>query len=203
MPELQRIFVVSAPADGADLARLVGAVGRHPVVLTAPTPEAARVVRALGVEPQVDVLLAPVSYPDVDRGHRLDELVRRHAIRDRFRDVVVVTDRASSTLLLRVLAPDQLADRGPVVTVGLPRGGRPVDVRRAVVSGLVLGSVAYLADPAVWILVLPLLAAAIGALLLLARPVRHIGQEVLLAAGIATLVALAIAAGSARFPAGW
>ena len=203
MPDLQRIFVVSAPVDGADLTRLVDAVGRNAVVLTAPTPEAAQVVRALGATPLVELLLAPVSYPDVDRGHRLDELVRRHAIRDRFRDVVVVTDRASSTLLLRVLAPDQLADRGPVVTVGLPRGGRPVDGRRAVVSGLVLGAVAYQADPAVWILVLPFLAAVLGAVLLLPRPVRHIGQEVLLAAGIAVVVALAIAAGSARFPAGW
>ena len=203
VPDLQRIFVVSAPVDGAGLARLVDAVGRHAVVLAAPTSEAAQVVRALGATPQVELLLAPVSYPDVDRGHRLDELVRRHALRDRFRDVVVVTDRASSTLLLRALAPDQLADRGPVVTVGLPRGGRPVAVRRAVVSGLVLGAVAYMADPAVWILVLPFLTAVLGAVLLLPRPTRHLGQELLLTAGIAVLTALAIVAGSARFPAGW
>lgn len=203
MADHQRILVVSAPLDDAALARLRADVGRDPVVLTAPTTDAARVVRALGAEPQVEVLLAPVSHPQVDRGHRLDEVVRRHAVRDRFRDVVVVTDRASSTLLLRVLAPDQLAERGPVVTVGLPRGSRPVAVRRAVVEGFVLGGVAYVADPVVWILVLPFLAAAAGAVLLVPRPVRHVGQEVLLAAGIALLVALAIAAGSARFPDGW
>ena len=203
MPDHQRIFVVSAPVDDAALARLRADLGRDPVVLTAPTADAARVVQALGAEPQVEVLLAPVSYPQVDRGHRLDELVRRHAVRDRFRDVVVVTDRASSTLLLRVLAPDQLAERGPVVVVGLARGGRPVAVRRAVVEGVVLGAVAYVADPVVWILVLPLVVAAAGGLLLVPRQVRHVGQELLLAAGIGLLVALAIAAGSARFPDGW
>ncbi|GAB6986281.1 hypothetical protein [Nocardioides pyridinolyticus] len=201
MPDRQRIFVVSAPLDDAGLARLRG-LGRDPVVLTAPTPEAARVVRALAAEPHVDALLAPVSHPHVDRGHRLDELVRRHALRDRFRDVVVVTDRASATLLLRVLAPDQLADQGQVVVVGLARGGRPVAVRRAVVAGLVLGGIAYVADPVVWILVLPFLVAVAGAVLLLPRQARHIGQALLLAAGIGLLVALAIVAGSARFPAG-
>jgi hypothetical protein len=201
VPDHQRIFVVSAPLDETDLARLRRDVGRDPVVMTAPTAEAARVVRALGAEPQVELLLATVRHPDVDRGHRLDELVRRYALRDRFRDVVVVTDRASSVLLLRVLAPDQLAAGGPVTTVGLPRGSRPVVVRRAVVSGLVLGAVAYVADPAVWILLLPLLMALAGAVLAVPRRTRHLGQELLLAAGIGVLVALAIAAGSARFPA--
>lgn len=201
MTEHQRIFVVAAPLDDAATARLRADTGRDPLVVTAPTAEAARVVRALGAEPQVEVLLTPVSYPDVDRGHRLDELVRRHALADRFRDVVVVTDRASATLLLRVLAPDQLADAGPVTVVGLPRAGRPVQARRAVVAGLVLGAVAVVLHPAVWILVLPGLAALAGAVLLVSHRSRHVGQEVLIAAGVAVLTALLIVAGSARFPA--
>lgn len=201
MTEHQRIFVVSAPLDDAATARLRAEAGRDPVVVTAPTAEAARVVRALGAEPQVEVLLAPVSYPDVDRGHRLDELVRRHALADRFRDVVVVTDRASATLLLRVLAPDQLADAGPVTVVGLPRTGRPVAVRRALVSGLVLGVLAVALHPTVWILVLPVLVALVGSGLLVSPRSRHIGQELLLAAGVSVLVALLVVAGSTRFPA--
>ena len=68
------------------------------------------------------MLLAPVRFPDVDRGHHLDQLVRRHAVEDRFRDVVVVTDAATVTLLLRALAPDQLPMAGAVTEVGLPRG---------------------------------------------------------------------------------
>ena len=62
--------------------------------------------------------LAPVRFPDVDRGHRLDEVVRRHAVEDRYRDLVVVADQATLTLLLRVLAPDQLPEGGPVTEVG-------------------------------------------------------------------------------------
>lgn len=201
MADHQRIFVVSAPFDAADLAGLRSELGRNPVVVTAPTADAARVVQALGAEPQVEVVLAPVSYPQVDRGHRLDELVRRHALRDRFRDVVVVTDRASSTLLLRVLAPDQLAAAGPVVVVGLARGGRPVAARRALVAGAVLGAVASLPDDTVWFLALPLLAAVSGAVLLAPNRTRHLGQELLLAAGVALIVAMVIVAGSARFPA--
>lgn len=201
MADHQRIFVVSAPFDAADLAGLRSELGRNPVVVTAPTADAARVVQALGAEPQVEVVLAPVSYPQVDRGHRLDELVRRHALRDRFRDVVVVTDRASSTLLLRVLAPDQLAAAGPVVVVGLARGGRPVAACRALVAGAVLGAVASLPDDTVWFLALPLLAAVSGAVLLAPNRTRHLGQELLLAAGVALIVAMVIVAGSARFPA--
>lgn len=201
MTEHQRIFVVSAPLDDAAAGRLRSDVGRERVVVTAPTAEAARVVRSLGADPQPEVLLAPVSYPDVDRGHRLDELVRRHALADRFRDVVVVTDRASATLLLRVLAPDQLANAGPVTVVGLPRSSRPVDARRAVVAGLVLGVVAVLLHPALWVLVLPALAAMAGGVLLLVPHLRHVGREVVLAAGVSVLAALLMIAGSARFPA--
>jgi hypothetical protein len=203
VPGRQPIFVVSTSADEAELQRVRDDLGRDPVVLTAPTAEAKRVVSALGVEPRVEVLLAPASFPPADRGHRLDELVRRDALRDRFRDVVVVTDPASATLLLRVLAPDQLATGGAVTVVGLPRGDRPVAVRRAVAGGVVLGVVTGVAEQQAAALALPVAVAVVGLAVLLVPPWRHLGRELLLAAGIAVAVLLVVVAGSARFPGGW
>lgn len=203
VPGRQPIFVVSTTADEAELRRVRDDLGRDPVVLTAPTAEAKRVVGVLGGEPHVDVLLAPVSFPPADRGHRLDELVRRHALRDRFRDVVVVTDPATSTLLLRVLTPDQLATAGAVTVVGLPRGERPVAVRRAVAGGVALGVAAGIAEPRAAVLALPGAVAVVGLGMLLVLRWRHLGRELLLAAGIAVAVALVVVAGSARFPGGW
>lgn len=203
VPGRQRIFVVSTTAGEPELLRIRNDLGRDPVVLSAPTAETKRVVGVLEVEPQVEVLLAPVSFPHADRGHRLDELVRRHAVRDRFRDVVVVTDPATSTLLLRALAPDQLPTGGAVTVVGLVRGDHPVAVRRAVVSGVVLGVAAGVAEPLAPILVLPGAVALIGLALLLVVPWRHLGWELLIAAAIALAVVLAFVAGSARFPGGW
>lgn len=195
--------MVSTTADEAELRRVRDDLGRDPVVLAAPTAEAKRVVGVLGGEPHVEVLLAPVSFPPADRGHRLDELVRRHALRDRFRDVVVVADPATSTLLLRVLAPDQLATEGAVTVVGLPREDRPVAVRRAVAGGVVLGVVAGVAEPRATVLTLPAAVAVVGLGLLLVQSWRHLGRELLLAAGIAVAVLLVVVAGSARFPGGW
>ena len=203
VPGRQPIFVVSTTADEAELRRVRDDLGRDPVVLTAPTAEAKRVVGVLGGEPHVDVLLAPVSFPPADRGHRLDELGRRHALRDRFRDVVVVTDPATSTLLLRVLTPDQLATAGAVTVVGLPRGERPVAVRRAVAGGVALGVAAGIAEPRAAVLALPGAVAVVGLGMLLVLRWRHLGRELLLAAGIAVAVALVVVAGSARFPGGW
>lgn len=203
VPGRQPIFVVSTTADEAALQRVRDDLGRDPVVLTAPTAEAKRVVSALGVEPRVEVLLAPASFPPADRGHRLDELVRRHALRDRFRDVVVVTDPATATLLLRVLAPDQLATGGAVTVVGLPRGDRPVVVSRAVAGGVALGVVTGVAEQQAAVLALPVAVAVVGLGVLLVPPWRHVGRELLLAAGIAVAVLLVVVAGSARFPGGW
>ena len=203
MPGPQRILVVSTAAGEADLLRIRDVLGRDPVVLTAPTDEAKRVVRTLEVEPQVEVLLAPMSFPHADRGHRLDALVRRYALHDRFRDVVVVTDLATSTLLLRALAPDQLSIGGAVTVVGLPRGDRPVAVRRAAASGLVLGVAAGVAEPLAPILTLPGAVALVGLVLLLVLPWRHLGRELLLSAAIAVAVVLLVVTGSARFPGGW
>lgn len=203
MPGRQRILVVSTTAGEAELLRIRDDLGRDPVVLTAPTAEAQRVVRILEVEPQVEVLLTPVSFPQADRGHRLDSLVRRYALNDRFRDVVVVTDLATSTLLLRTLVPDQMSSRGAVTVVGLPRGDRPIAIRRAVVSGLVLGVAAGGAEPLAPLLTTPAAVALVGLALLLVPPWRYLGRELLLAAAIAVVVVLAVVAGSARFPGGW
>ncbi len=200
MPGHQRIFVVSTTASDAELQALRDDVGRRPVVLTAPSDEAPRVVRTFQVEPRVELLLAPRSYPGADRGHQLDALVREHALRDRFRDVVVVTDAASSTLLLRVLAPDQLPSGGAVTVVGLPRGDRPVELRQSVVSGLALGFGANLVQP---VLTLPIAGALCGLALMLVPATRHVGRELLLGAGIALVIVFLVVAGSARFPGAW
>lgn len=203
VPGRQRILVVSTTASEAELLRIQEDLGRDPVVLTAPTAEARRAVRVLEVEPHVEELLAQVSFPQADRGHRLDELVRRYALRDRFRDVVVVTDSATSTLLLRALAPDQLSTVGAVTVVGLVRGERPVAVRRAVASGLVLGVAASVSESLAPILALPGAVALVGLVLLPVRPWRYLGRELLLAAAIAVAVVFAVVAGSARFPGAW
>ena len=199
MPGFQRIFVVSTTADEAELSRTRKGLGRDPVVLAAPTSEAGRVVGVLGVEPVVEVLLAPVRFPQVDRGHRVDELVRRHALHDRFRDVVVVIDPGTSTLLLRVLAPDQLASGGAVTTVGLAREDRPIAVQRAFAGGAVVGAAAGISGSLVALVALPAVLALV-ALVLLVLPSRHLGRELLLAATIALAVGLAVVAGSSRFP---
>jgi hypothetical protein len=203
VPGRQRIVVVSTTAGEAELLRVKDGLGRHPVVLTAPTADAKRVVRTLGVQPRVEVLLNPLRSPPADRGHRLDSLVRRHALHDRFRDVVVVADFATSTLLLRSLAPDQLPARGAVTVVGLPRGERPMAARRAVVSGLLLGVTAGVTESLAPILTLPSAVALVGLALLLITPWRHLGRELLLAAAIAVAVVLTVVAGSARFPGAW
>ena len=190
----------------ARVTELVGVrddLSRDPVVLTAPTPEAARVVHLLAVEPTVaEGVLAPTTTPRADRGHLLDALVRRHALDDRFRDVVVVSDGVTSTLLLRALAPDQAPAGGAVTVVGLPRGERPIAVRRAVVLGLVLGLAAGVLEPLTVLVALPVTVALVGATLLVG-PSRHLGRELLLVAAITVIVTLAVLAGSARFPGAW
>jgi hypothetical protein len=198
----QRILVVSTTASADDVRRLRDDLRADPVVLSAPTADAKQVVTALAVEPLPEVLLAPVRFPDADRGHRLDALVRDHALRDRFRDVVVVADPATTTLLLRVLAPDQLATGGAVTVVGLPRADRPVDLRRAVAVGVLVG-VAALFAPSGALLALPVVVAAVGLGLLLIGSWRHHGRGLLVSAGTALVLVFLSVAGSARFPGAW
>lgn len=203
MTDYQRIFVVGAHATPDEVARLRSSLGRSVVVLTAPTAEAKQVVSGLGVEPVADVLLAPVRYPDVDRGHRLDQLVRRYAVEDRFRDVVVVTDAATVTLLLRALAPDQLPMSGAVTEVGLPRGARPVPLLPAALGGGALALVSVIGSNVVPIWVLPLLVVVAGLVLLLVPRRRHLGEALLISVAVAVAVSLLSIAGSSRFPGSW
>jgi hypothetical protein len=201
--DFQRIFVVSTKADRTAVDKLRARLGAARVVVTAPTGEAKRVVQDLGLPAVPEVVLAPVRHPDVDRGHRLDEVVRRHAVEDRFRDVVVVADPATITLLLRTLAPDQLPTAGPVIEVGLPRGTRPVPLGRAAAGGVGLAVVAGVLSTAIPWWVVPALVMLAGLVLLVVPGRRHIGQAVLIALGVAALVTLLGIAGSDRFPGAW
>ena len=179
---------------------------RGALVLTAPTSEAKPVVesvrQAVVADVRAEILLAPVRFPDADRGHRLDALVREHVLRDRFRDVVVVADPATVTLLLRVLAPDQLASGGPVTLVGLPRADPPVSLLRVALSGGVVGVLAAGLDGLLPLFALPLVAAAAGLVLLGVPSLRRTAREVLFAALVGAVVLVMIVAGSTRFPSG-
>lgn len=206
MAGFQRIAVVSTASGPHDLRALGRDLGRGALVLTAPTSEARpateAIAEAVSGDRQPEILLAPVRFPDADRGHRLDALVREHALRDRFRDVVVVADAATVTLLLRVLAPDQLADGGPVTVVGLPRADPPVSPLRVALVGLALGMLSALLDGPLPLFTVPLLAAVVGLVLLALPSQRRTGREALLAAMIGAVVFLMIVAGSTRFPSG-
>ncbi|MGF9755142.1 hypothetical protein AAII07_08055 [Microvirga sp. 0TCS3.31] len=203
MSDYQRIVVVSTQADPGDVARVRADIGSSAVVITAPTADGKRVVQGLGHTAHPEVVLAPVRFPDVDRGHRLDEVVRRHAVADRFRDVVVVADPATITLLLRVLAPDQLPASGPVTEVGLPRGPHPVPLGRAAAAGVGLALLASLLSAVVPVWALPALVAVAGLVLLVLPGRRWLGQSVLIAVAVALGASLLAIAGSARFPGAW
>jgi hypothetical protein len=201
--DFQRILVVSTRADAAEVGRVRAGIGSSAVVITAPTADGKRIVRGLGHTAHPEVVLAPVRFPDVDRGHRLDEVVRRHAVADRFRDVVVVADPSTITLLLRVLAPDQLPTSGPVTEVLLPRGPRPVPLGRAAAAGVVLALLVFLLSAVVPVWALPALAAVVGLVLLALPGRRWLGLSVLIAVAVALGVSLLAIAGSARFPGAW
>lgn len=206
MPGYQRIAVVSSRAVAGDLRSLGRDVHRGALVLTAPTAEAKSaaeaVVQAISGEARPELLLAPVRFPEADRGHRLDTLVREHALRDRSRDVVVVADPATVTLLLRVLAPDQLAGTGPVTVVGLRRSDPPVSPLRVALLGGGLGMLSALLDGPLPLFALPLVTAVVGLVLMALPSQRRTGREALLAALIGASVFLMIVAGSTRFPSG-
>lgn len=203
MTDYQRIFVVTTQAGAAEVARVRTTLGASARVLTAPTAEGKRVVEGLAREAVPDVVLAPVRFPGIDRGHLLDALVRRHAVEDRFRDVVVVADPATVTLLLRVLAPDQLPAAGPVTQVGLPRAARPVPLGRAAAGGIGLALVASVLAALIPIWVLPALVVLAGLVLLAVPGRRHLGQALLIATAVAALFTLFAIAGSTRFPGSW
>ncbi len=203
MTNHQRLFVVTTKIREAEIVDLRKRLGSTAMVLTAPTAEAKAVVTGLGRTPSPEVILAPVAYPDVDRGHRLDDLVRRHTVADRHRDVVVVVDPATATLLLRVIAPGQLAASGPVTLVSLPRASTPVALWKVAVGGTVLALLSGLVGPVVSIPFLFGLVVLVGLALLAWPQQRHTGKAVLLSVVVAVIVALFAIASSARFPGGW
>ncbi len=203
MTDYQRIFVVTTQAGDDEVARVRTSLGASVRVITAPTGEGKRVVEGLAREAVPDVLLAPVRFPGIDRGHLLDALVRRHAVEDRYRDVVVIADPATVTLLLRVLAPDQLPTAGPVTQVGLPRASRPVPLGRAAAGGVGLALVASLLAALIPIWVLPALVVLVGLVLLAVPGRRHLGQALLIATAVAAGFTLFAIAGSSRFPGSW
>lgn len=201
--DYQRIFVVSTQIDATEAAGLSARLGRSVLVLTAPTGEAKRLVEGIGREATPDVALAPERFPDVDRGHRLDVFVRRHALADRQRDVVVVGDPATVTLLLRVLAPGQLPERGPVTMVSLPRAAAPVALREVAAGGVVLAVLTGILAAVLPFWLLPTAVVVVGLALLLVPRRRRIGRTLLLATAAAVVVAMLAIAGSARFPGSW
>lgn len=203
MTDFQRIFVVGTQIGDAEVATLRKRLRKVITVLTAPTGEAKRVVQGIGHEATPDVMLAPERFPDVDRGHRLDDLVRRHALADRQRDVVVVADPATVTLLLRVMAPGQLPERGPVTVVSLPRAAVPVSPAHVAAGGVALAVLTGLLAAVLPFWLLPGLVVLVGLALLLVPRHRRTGQTLLLATGAAAVVAMLAIAGSARFPGAW
>lgn len=203
MTDFQRIFVVGTQIGDADVAALRKRLGKVVTVLVAPTGDATRVVQLLGHEATPDVMLAPERFPGVDRGHRLDELVRRHALADRQRDVVVVADPATVTLLLRVMAPGQLPERGPVTVVSLPRAATPVSLVHVAAGGVLLAALTGLLATVLPFWLLPGLAMLVGLALALVPRHRRAGQTLLLATGAAAVVGMLAIAGSARFPGAW
>lgn len=200
MTDYQRIFVATTQADGTDVAAVRRRLSAKAIVLAAPTAEAKRVVARLGCDVVPELVLAPVPHPGVDRGHRIDEVVRRHAVADRFRDVVVVADPATVVLLLRVLAPEQLPTGGPVTEVGLPREARPVPVRAALAGGVALALLVLALSPVLPIWQVPALGLVPGLALLLLPRLRHVGYALLIALGVALVMSLMVIAGSNRFP---
>ena len=203
MTDFQRIFVVGTQIGDDEVVALRKRLGRVVTVLVAPTGEAKRVVQVLGQEATPDVMLAPERFPGVDRGHRLDELVRRHALADRQRDVVVVADPATVTLLLRVMAPGQLPERGPVTVVSLPRAATPVSLVHVAAGGVLLAALTGLLATVLPFWLLPGLVVLVGLALVLVPRHRRTGQTLLLATGAAAVVGMLAIAGSARFPGAW
>lgn len=200
MSDYQRIVVATTQAASSDVAAVRRRLGARALVLTAPTAEAKRVVEELRRDAVPEVVLAPVRSPDADRGHRLDEVVRRHALADRFRDVVVVADPATVVLLLRVLTPDQLPAGGPITEVGLPRAPRTVPLGWTAAGGVALAMVAGALASVVPFWLLPALVVLAGLALLLLPGRRHVAQALLVAVAIAAIVSLMVIAGSSRFP---
>jgi hypothetical protein len=199
---LQRIVLVPTDAAHPTFSR-----PRRGVVLAAPDPAAQALAATTGLPTITSPELAAAgpAEAEADRVRRLETLVRGHAVSDRFRDVVVVTDgetvRAVATELCALPGASTLPGGGEVVTVGLPRAGRPVRLGPALVGAGLVSLLTLVTLDRLYPLVIPAVV-ALGGLVLLPWPgTRHVGRTLLAQAGLAAVVVFVVVAGSGRFPA--
>lgn len=198
---LQRIFAVPTQAPGQGFARLP----RRTLVLVAPGDDAKALAASWGVTPEVEVELGPSPAGRDERRRELDTLVRRHALGDRWRDIVVVADRDTVDLVVTGLCDLPGAESGSpsregVTIVGLPRSTRSVPLWSVVLAGILLAAVVAITAGRLYPLVLPAILAAVGVLLLPAPRTRHHGYAALVIAGVGTIGGLLIVSSLARFP---
>lgn len=134
----------------------------------------------------------------------LENLVRARAVADRWRDLVVVADartvRALAAALTNEPGTSALAGADDVVTVGLPRGTKPVRPRDVVGGGLLVTLATFVLIDALYPLLLSVLVAAGGLVLLPWARTRHLGRTLLAVAGVSAVLVFLLVAGSTRFP---
>ena len=199
---LQRIVLVPTDAAPPAFKR-----PRRGAVLAAPDPAAQALAATTGLPTVTSQELAEAGpgSADEERVRRLETLVRGHAVSDRFRDLVVVADaetvRAVATGLGALPGASTLPGGHDVVTVGLPRGARPVRLGPVLVGAGLLGLVTLVTLGRLHPLLLPGVVAGVGLLLLPWTGSRHLGRTLLAQAGLAAVVVFVVVAGSGRFPA--
>lgn len=202
--QLQRVMLLPGATGGDGAGR--PAVPRSALVLTAPDAAARARAVSLGRPVVVSQELAEgrPGESSAERAHRLDTLVRSHAVSDRWRDLVVVADpdtlRDVATGLCSLPDATMWSGAAEVVTVGLPRGTRPVRVLPTLVGALVVALLALPLLGRFHPLLLPGLVAVGGVALLPWAVTRHAARTLLAVAGLATLVVFLGVAGAGRFP---
>jgi hypothetical protein len=197
---LQRIILVPTGAAHREFNR-----PRRGVVLASPDPAAQALATTTGLPVVTSPELADAGRADADRAQRLERLVRGHAVSDRFRDVVVVTDaetvRVVTTELCALPGASTLPGGPEVVIVGLPRAARPVQVGPVLVGAGLVTLVTLLTVGRLYPLVVPAVVAVAGLVLLPWTGSRHLGRTLLAQAGLAAVIVFVVVAGSGRFPA--
>jgi hypothetical protein len=199
---LQRVLLV--PTTGGDTG---SAAPRRGLVLTAPDAEARARAEQIGLPVLVcpELAASPDDVSEVRRRYRLDALIRGHAVADRWRDLVVVADAETLAAAAAGLCGDLSAvpaaqGDGGVITVGLPRGSRPVSwapvVAGAVAVALLVGLTLERLYPA-W---LPAIVAGAGLLVLPWARTRRVGWTLLSVAGLSAVLVFVAVAGATRFP---
>ena len=203
MTDYQRIFVVGAQAGADEVARLRSSLGSDVVVLTAPTVEAKRVVTASGSSRCPTCCSRRSGSPTSTAGTASTSWSAAMRCEDRFRDVVVVTDPATVTLLLRALAPTSC--RWPAPSRRSACRAARVPYRWCRRRWAAACSPSWRCSPpnVIPIWVLPLLVVVAGLVLLLVPRRRHLGEALLIAVAVAAAVSLLSIAGSSRFPGSW